>query len=145
MYLGRFWAVIHFDPGPSPTPDSRPIQSVLGGCFWADFSLLAGFDTVDHAILLNKLSTIGQSSNSCSCFHDYLSDRNQDIVIHGVKSEFLEIHKGGITGVDFGTCSLHYLQYINTVGPSVKIYSAFGNYSDSLTFSKCCYVTALCK
>ena len=33
------------------------------------------FDTVDHAILLNKLSSIGLSSDACSWFQDYLRDR----------------------------------------------------------------------
>jgi hypothetical protein len=47
--------------------------------------LSKAFDTVDHDILLNKLSSIGLSSDACSWFHDYLSDRTQAIVIDGVK------------------------------------------------------------
>lgn len=50
-------------------------------------------DTVDHAIVLTKLSSIGSSSDACSWFHDYLSDRTQTSVIDEVKSEFLDVHK----------------------------------------------------
>jgi hypothetical protein len=46
--------------------------------------LSKAFDTVDHAILLNKLPSIGLSSDACSRFRDYLSDRIQAIVIDGV-------------------------------------------------------------
>ena len=46
-----------------------------------------------HAILLTTLSSIGLSSDACSWFHDYLSDRTQTSVIDEVKSEFLDVHK----------------------------------------------------
>ena len=65
--------------------------------------LSKAFDTVDHAILLIKLSSIGLSSNTCSWFHDYLRDRTQAVMMDGVKSGFLEVHKcvpqGSILGL----------------------------------------------
>ena len=56
--------------------------------------LSKAFNTDDHAILFNKLSSIGLSSDARSCFHDHLSYglRTQAIMIDGVKSEFLEVH-----------------------------------------------------
>jgi hypothetical protein len=64
--------------------------------------LSKSFDTVDHAILLNKLTSIGLSYDTCSWFHDYLSDRTLSIVVDGVKSEFLEVHKGVPQGLILG-------------------------------------------
>lgn len=52
------------------------------------------FDTVDHAILMNQLSSIVLSSDSCSWFHGFLRDRTQVIVVDGVKPGILEALKG---------------------------------------------------
>ena len=80
--------------------------------------LSKAFDTVDHDILLNKLFSIGLSSDACSWFHDYLSYRTQAIVIDGVKSEFLEELKGVPQGSILGP--VFFTIYINTIGQSVK-------------------------
>jgi cobalamin biosynthesis protein CbiD len=56
--------------------------------------LSRAFDIVDHATLLNKLSSIGLSSDARSWFHDYLSDRTQAIVIYGFKSKLLKVSDG---------------------------------------------------
>jgi hypothetical protein len=82
------------------------------GCY------VCGPDTVDHAILLNKLSSIGLSADAASLFHDYLSDRTQAMVIDGVKSEFLEVHKGVQKGSILGP--ILFIIYINTISQSVK-------------------------
>jgi hypothetical protein len=42
--------------------------------------LSKAFDTVDHAILLNKLSSKRLSSDAGSWFHHYLGDRTQAIL-----------------------------------------------------------------
>jgi hypothetical protein len=47
--------------------------------------LSKAFDTVDHAISLNTVSSMR--------LNDYLGDRTQAIVMDRVKSEFLEVHK----------------------------------------------------
>ena len=77
------------------------------------------FDTVDHAILLTKLSSVGLSPDACSRFHDHLSDRTQSIVINGVKSEFLDVHKGVPQGSILGP--VLFTIYINTIGQSVLL------------------------
>ena len=41
--------------------------------------LSKAFDTVDHAILLGKLSLIGLGSDACHWFHDYLKDRSEAV------------------------------------------------------------------
>lgn len=41
--------------------------------------LSKAFDTVDHAILLGKLSSIGLGLDACRWFHDYLKDRSQAV------------------------------------------------------------------
>lgn len=80
--------------------------------------LSKAFDTVDRAILLNKLSSIGLSSDSCSWFNDYLCERAQAIMIDGVKSEFLEVHKGVPQWLILGP--VLFAIYINTTGQPVK-------------------------
>ena len=45
------------------------------------------FDTVDHKILLDKLSYYGIEGNELSFFKSYLSDRTQCCSINGVKSK----------------------------------------------------------
>jgi hypothetical protein len=66
-------------------------------CLWTRQTLL---------ILLIRLfytfSSIGLSSVACSWFQDYVSDRTQDVVIDGVKSEFLEVCKGVPQGLILG-------------------------------------------
>jgi hypothetical protein len=80
--------------------------------------LSKAFYTVDHAILLNKLSLIGPRSDSCSCFNDYLSDRTQAIMIDGVTSEFLDVLKGVPQGSILGP--VFFTINIKTIGQSVK-------------------------
>ena len=46
---------------------------------WAALDLSKDVNTVDHNILLNMLSSIGLSFDTCSWFHDYLNDRTQSI------------------------------------------------------------------
>ena len=52
------------------------------------------FDTVDHGLLLSKLSSYGVSQSSLQWFRSYLSDRLQSTVIDGVKSLPLSIRAG---------------------------------------------------
>ena len=53
--------------------------------------LKKAFDTVDHAILLDKLKLIGLDKRACEWFLNYLTDRRQYTVVNGVKSDELNV------------------------------------------------------
>ena len=65
-----------------------------------DFS--KAFDTVDHTILLQKLSVYGIRGNALSWFESYLKDRRQFVIYNGVLSETkilqCEVPQGSIFG-----------------------------------------------
>lgn len=52
------------------------------------------FDTVDHGILLSKLTAYGVSGNLFSWFKDYLNGRLQRVVIKGAASDWSPITSG---------------------------------------------------
>ena len=47
--------------------------------------LSKAFDTLDHPLLIQRLSEIGIDQVSCKWFGNYLSDRTQCVVFDGVK------------------------------------------------------------
>ena len=59
-------------------------QGQLTGAVFID--LLKAFDTVDHAVLLDKLSNLGIVDKEHGWFTDYLSNRTQVVEFHGVTS-----------------------------------------------------------
>ena len=63
-------------------------------CVALFIDLSKAFDSVDHALLLNRLAEIGLDRKACKWFKNYLSDRSQAVVADGHKSEFLNISKG---------------------------------------------------
>ena len=71
--------------------------------------LQKAFDTVDHAILSEKLRSIGISS--MAWFDSYLENRRQCVDVSGTRSEFLPVTCGVTQGSILG--SLLFLVYIN--------------------------------
>lgn len=50
--------------------------------------------------------------------HNYINDRTQAVMVDGVKSEFLELHKEVPQGLILG--SLLFTIYVNNIGNAVK-------------------------
>ena len=79
---------------------------------YLDFS--KAFDTVDHAILLSKLSHYGIRSKALNWFISYLSNRKQYVTYNGVSSPVNNITCGVPQGSILGP--LLFLLYINDLG-----------------------------
>ena len=73
--------------------------------------LSKAFDTVDHQILLKKLSLYGVKGKSLEWFESYLSERKQYKEVEGQKTSFLNITCGVSQGSILGP--LLFLLYIN--------------------------------
>ena len=73
--------------------------------------LSKAFDTVDHQLLLKRLSDIGLDTDACAWFHGYLSARRQCVKSPHGNSEFLSITKGVPQGLVLG--SVLFTLYIN--------------------------------
>ena len=56
--------------------------------------LSKAFDTVDHALLLERLCSIGLSDQVVGWFKNYLSDRSQCVRAEGITSSSLNVSKG---------------------------------------------------
>ena len=73
--------------------------------------LSKAFDTVEHQILLKKLSLYGVKGKSLEWFESYLSERKQYIEVEGQKTSFLNVTCGVPQGSILGR--LLFLLYIN--------------------------------
>ena len=73
--------------------------------------LKKAFDTVDHGILLSKLTKYGVVGTSLLWFKSYLTSRKQYCVINGHKSSLKTVHCGIPQGSCFGP--LLFILYVN--------------------------------
>ncbi len=78
--------------------------------------LQKAFDTVDHAILCQKLKTMG--IESVGWFHSYLTSRKQIVCVNGVVSEYRNVSCGVPQGSLLGP--LLFLCYVNDMEISVN-------------------------
>ena len=80
--------------------------------------LKKAFDTVDHAILFDKLKLIGLDKRACEWFLNYLTDRRQYTVVNGVKSDELNVICGIPQGANLGP--LLFTIYVNEISNCIK-------------------------
>ena len=89
--------------------------------------LKKAFDTVDHAILLQKLEFYGVKGLALSWFKSYLTDRQQKCYINGNQSESCHLTHGVPQGSTLGP--LLFLLYINDL-PDCLQHSSARMYAD---------------
>jgi hypothetical protein len=84
-------------------------NGLLNGVVFID--LKKAFDTIDHAILLDKLAQYGVDENALTWFHSYLTDRTQRCCVNGHLSSNRPITYGVPQSSIIGP--LLFLVYIN--------------------------------
>ena len=95
-------------------------KKVVAGIF-VDFQ--KAFDTVNHEILLKKLSHYGIKGNINNWFRSYLLDRKQFVSILGFNSAYSTIHHGVPQGSVLGP--LLFLIYINDLNKAIKFSTTY--------------------
>ena len=86
------------------------------GAIYIDLS--KAFDTIGHAILLNKLASCGVIGNELAWFTDYLFDRNQIVEINNVHSNMEPICCGVPQGFILGP--LLFIVFFNDIADKIQ-------------------------
>ena len=82
-------------------------------CF---IDMAKAFDTVNHQILLQKLSKLGIGNTLFNWVKNYLSDRKQCTTANSITSQFLDISRGVPQGSILGP--LFFIIYVNDIKAS---------------------------
>lgn len=98
---------------------------------YTDFS--KAFDSVNHSILLRKLSLIGLDQKFLNWIDSYLSNRTQYVLLNGYRSKMIDVHSGVPQGSHLGP--LLFLVFINDLVDIVK-YSQCLLFADDLKIFK---------
>jgi retron-type reverse transcriptase len=94
--------------------------------------LRKAFDTVDHKILLSKMSKLGIKGVELQWFRSYLTDRKQFVSINGKSSNLRDILIGVPQGSILGP--LLFLIYINDLPLASSLYTLL--FADDTTLVK---------
>ena len=92
--------------------------------------LSKAFDTIDHSILLQKMSFYGFSENSLDLVHSYLSNRVQYVDLDGVISSSRPLKTGVPQGSILGP--LLFILYVNDMSCASDVFH-FISYADDTT------------
>ena len=65
-----------------------------------DFS--AGFDRVNHLVILYKLCSVGSGGSVLSILTEFLSNRSQQVMVDGCRSKLFNVVSGGTQGSVLG-------------------------------------------
>ena len=71
------------------------------------------FDCVNHRALIDKVRSTNLGPKTCTWIENYLSDRQQQVLVNGVRSEKLVIRQGVPQGSTLGP--LYYIIYANDI------------------------------
>lgn len=86
-------------------------RKMLAGSVFLDLS--KAFDTINHPMLLKKLDAYGVRGLPNDYLRSYLTDRQQQVVVSGSRSVFLNIRTGVPQGSNLGP--LLFLVYVNDI------------------------------
>ena len=74
-------------------------------CVYIAYIIYSAFDTVDHPVLINRLSYVGVGGTALQWFHSYLSSRSQSVQIRDTSSPSTALNfsvpQGSVLGPPF--------------------------------------------
>ena len=113
--------------------DAIDNDELTGICF---LDLSKCFDSINHTILLHKLTKYGVVGDAHNWFKNYLHNRSQYVCLNGTKSEESQIKIGVPQGSVLGP--ILFLLYVNDLSHEIK-HSACNFYADDsmLYYSDC--------